>query len=272
MKNIKVLILFGIVISIIIIYFIIKSVHKRSESFELSKKMTTSDKGWHHGYHRFYERFLEPICEKTKAMVEIGLEKGNSVILWNKYFPNAKLYGFDISSPTGEKIWSSPSHKNNINIVGDQSRQEDLEFLKNQIKEPCQFIIDDGSHIPEHQILTFNYLFSNVLEEGGVYIIEDIETSYWKTGGLYSYETRYGYENPKSCIERLKPLIDAVNWEFLNESDRALLLNKLKGISLQVIENLESINFGQNCIIITKRKKDSEIPFDRPYRFRQNNP
>ena len=34
-------------------------------------------------------------------------------------------------------------------------------------------ILDDGSHIPEHQILTFNTLFPSVVP-GGIYIIEDV--------------------------------------------------------------------------------------------------
>ena len=40
-----------------------------------------------------------------------------------------------------------------------------------------ELIVDDGSHVPEHQILSFNFLFKNLLSPGSTYIIEDIETS-----------------------------------------------------------------------------------------------
>lgn len=37
----------------------------------------------------------------------------------------------------------------------------------------CDIIIDDGSHISSHQILTFNVLWDK-LKIGGLYFIEDI--------------------------------------------------------------------------------------------------
>jgi hypothetical protein len=243
-------------------------------SLENVGKITRSDKIHHHGYHRFYERFLEPIRSKVTDMLEIGLDQGYSVFLWRMYFKSANLYGFDIHKPAEceSKVWSIRNIPKNINIQGDQSRVEDLEFLKSTIGKRVQFILDDGSHISEHQILSFNYLFDHVLEEGGVYIIEDIETSYWKRGGLYGYETRYGFEHAKSCVERFKPMIDLVNWEFLNEQDRVKLKSKLDGFSESVYGQVESINFGRNCIIITKRNSIEDNNFNRAYRFRINNP
>ena len=41
-------------------------------------------------------------------------------------------------------------------------------------------ILDDGSHVPEHQILTINKLWKLVKPFPGIYIIEDLQTSYWK--------------------------------------------------------------------------------------------
>jgi len=54
-----------------------------------------------------------------------------------------------------------------------------MEDVVSKIKHPVCFINDDGSHVPEHQLFSFDYLFHELLMPGGTYIIEDVETSYW---------------------------------------------------------------------------------------------
>jgi demethylmacrocin O-methyltransferase len=56
----------------------------------------------------------------------------------------------------------------------------DLPFLDSVLAEhgAPELIIDDGSHINEHIITTFKHLFPR-LKEGGYYVIEDTQTSYW---------------------------------------------------------------------------------------------
>ena len=45
------------------------------------------------------------------------------------------------------------------------------------INSELDIIIDDGSHINEHVIRTFQYLFPK-LKPGGIYVVEDTQTSY----------------------------------------------------------------------------------------------
>ena len=245
------------------------------ENLEHIGRQLKSDKIWHHGYHRFYERFLEPLRTSPISMLEIGLDEGYSIPLWNLYFPFVQMYGFDLKPPRqyAKKLEM---------IVGDQSRLEDLKSLVKKVKEnqiakdknpELNFIIDDGSHIPEHQILTFNHLFNHLLCNGGVYIVEDIETSYWKVGDCYGYRTNYGLGSPKSCVEQFKPLIDAVNWEFLNEKDRRDLIEKLKFFSQEALSfpkskslNIaSSINFlMRSCKIIKKCLKNNLLKNAKP--------
>jgi hypothetical protein len=59
----------------------------------------------------------------------------------------------------------------------DQSSPEDLAKLSTQ-EAPFDIIIDDGSHFNSHQILTFQHLWG-ALKDGGVYVVEDIQTSFW---------------------------------------------------------------------------------------------
>ena len=110
-----------------------------------------SDKITHHKYHEIFDLYLQKWYNKQGAILEIGIEAGRSMKMWPELFPNAHVFGMDI-----DVYFSS----NNCTVIqGDQSKVEDLNKVKSAIKDKNLFFInDDGSHIPEHQLLTFNEL------------------------------------------------------------------------------------------------------------------
>lgn len=217
-----------------------------------------TDKVTHHGYHRFYHSFLKDTRLECKGIFEIGIDRTASIKLWKEYFPQAHIYGMDIGFSIDE---------DRVTIFkGDQNNVMDLEMCIQKFKHPISFINDDGSHIPEHQILSFNHLFK-VLQDGGIYIIEDIETSYWTKNDCYGYPTNYGYKNPKSCIELFKPVVDFINKEFLTSENKTNLLKELDMFSIDILEMISTITFCQNCIIIKKKLPEEHAYTNRDYRF-----
>ena len=206
--------------------------------YDLSKKHGT-DKVGHHGYHLFYPRYLDSLRDERFKMLEIGYQDGCSARMWKEYFPYSDVYCMDIN--TGGFIDGCTV------IKGDQSKSEHLVSVKETI-ESAKFIIDDGSHHPVHQIETFEYFFENLLEPGGIYIIEDVETNYWrKDSKIYGYTI--GYFN---SIDYTTKYIDQINQEFSRKE------NRLK---------ISSITYAQNCIIIRKQTPDESEYFNRHYRF-----
>lgn len=231
------------------------------KSFQEILTKSGTDKVTHHGYHFFYPTYLEKFRNTNDAMIEIGIEdEKKSLYAWLEYFNNSFIYGLDIKNITD-------SNERLKIIQLDQSSEEQLNNFIMQIKHQIFFIIDDGSHIPEHQLLTFNKLFQ-ILKPGGVYIIEDIETSYWNKLGLYGYLTNYGYKHNKSVIEIFKNVIDDINSEFLN-NDNKILQDELNNNIIYKTnrEWINSIIFGQNCIIILKKTEEEYNYFKRDYRF-----
>ena len=217
-----------------------------------------SDKLTHHGYERFYDYFLAKFKHKKINFLEVGVENGASIKMWKRYFSRAVIYGMDI----GHEY----SHSRGKVYKGDQSKLEDLKMVAKQIKN-SDFIIDDGSHVPEHQLLTFNYFFEHLLNFGGVYIIEDIETSYWKKVIQYGYEINSGYNKKNNIVNIFKNITDIVNREFLSPEDIERL-KKDSQIDLVNLKYISSIMFGQNCIVINKMSKDEYKKFgNRRYRF-----
>ena len=159
------------------------AVMKDADFYKFGDQSKT-DKIFHHAYHRFYPRFIEhyrKLPDKGMAMLEIGLESMKSIPLWTNYFPKAFIYGIDIGfSEIGDRYRIFQADQS------DRSKLEDI--VKNKINKAIFLIVDDGSHVPEHQVLSFDYLFEHLLLPGGTYIVEDIETSYWRKNGLYGYE------------------------------------------------------------------------------------
>lgn len=113
--------------------------------------------------------------ELMKPLYGDGYQIGASLKAWRDFFPNAKIYGLDIRKDvffSDERIEC---------VYTDQSSSKELNKTISKIKKSNKnkellfdLIIDDGSHIPEHMILSFETLGCYV-KKGGYYIIEDIK-------------------------------------------------------------------------------------------------
>ena len=217
-----------------------------------------TDKGYHHHYYLFYEPLFESIRDSPIRLLEIGVEGGRSMALWQEYFPNIDLlaginYGasFDIKSCV---------HKIRC-FNGDQS---DLNFLEKVIADTggnFHIIIDDGSHVPMHQFVTLNRLLhTDAIVPNGIYIVEDVETSYWRGNTeIYGYKINDGGLNaPCSFVERAKRFVDVINREFVNSNYHTT--------KDRIDHRISTIQFSHN-IIIFRIATDSEILLmDRHYR------
>lgn len=216
-----------------------------------------SDKLTFHGYNRFYDYFLIPFRNMSINVLEIGVLEGSSINMWRDFFINGKIYGLDINKEY--------THEKGKVFKGDQN---DINVLTKITKEigKCMVIIDDGSHVPEHQLLGFNYLFEHCLDFGGVYIIEDIETSYWQKGELYGYTIKSGIKKKNNIVRIFKKIVDIVNREFL--LDEHIKTIKKSQIKFENLKYISMITFAYNCIIIKKMSlKEYEKYGNRKYRF-----
>ena len=124
-----------------------------------------------HSYGATYEEVFRRYRFQKAKILEIGLLAGDSLLSWRCYFPRATIIGADIE-PKPQMAGS----RTRIYTV-DQSAAADLDRMVAQ-EGPFDIIIDDGSHLNAHQVFTFYHLFDS-LKDGGVYVIEDIQTSFW---------------------------------------------------------------------------------------------
>lgn len=152
---------------------------------------------WMH-YFEIYERHFSQFRGKDITLLEFGVLHGGSLQMWKSYFgPNSKIYGVDINQRCLMLA------EDNITILlADQDNRESLRNLRNLVPE-CDIIIDDGGHTMTQQINTFEELYPH-LKAGGVYLCEDLHTSYWPGFGG-------AYKQPNTFIEYSKNLIDQLN-------------------------------------------------------------
>ena len=152
---------------------------------------------WIH-YFNIYDRHFSRFRGKRIVVVEFGVSQGGSLQMWRKYFGRrARIYGVDID-PRCKRFegWRTTI------LIGDQ---EDRAFLRKIAKRigPIDVLIEDGGHTMGQQIATFEELYPQVAEDG-VFLIEDLHTSYWKKYGG-------GHLKPGTFIEYAKGLTDQLN-------------------------------------------------------------
>ena len=140
---------------------------------------------WHH-YIPIYDQYFSHFRKKECRFLEIGVSKGGSLQVWRNYLgKDAIIYGIDIDSNCA-KFDGIAGH---VRI----GSQDDPKFLESIIHEMggVDIILDDGSHQMDHVLKTFKFLFPK-LNDGGIYMIEDLHTAYWGNYGG-GYKSKFNF-------------------------------------------------------------------------------
>jgi hypothetical protein len=124
------------------------------------------DKGTAHTYINEYEKLLDGYRENS-TVLEIGICQGESLKMWDEYFINSEVYGIDITDQYIKGLIKE--NKYNI-IIGNACSEEIIKQLNHLTFD---IIIDDGSHLIDDQINSFNIL-KHKMKPNGIYIIEDV--------------------------------------------------------------------------------------------------
>lgn len=149
-----------------------------------------------HNYTPFYHELLSDRRYSINKVLELGIGEavyrshmnhpapvlGASLKMWRDYFPNARIYGVDISEEAmfdDERIQT---------FKADATSQEDLSLLIKEIGDNIDLIVDDASHKTNDQILTCRLLMG--LVRGGVtYVIEDVKEPEKVLEGLKDFDS-----------------------------------------------------------------------------------
>ncbi len=134
-----------------------------------------TDKARHTHYLQNYEEHFEKLLGKEIRLLELGVYKGGSLLLWKDYFDRGLIVGLDLT-----RIELNDSSGRIRTYCGEQQDTVLLDRIARETApEGFDVIIDDCSHIGELTRVSFWHLFDNHLKPGGLYVIEDWSTGYW---------------------------------------------------------------------------------------------
>jgi hypothetical protein len=145
-----------------------------------------TDKGTAHGYIDWYEdTFSDRRTEKLNVL-EIGVLFGGSLKMWEHYFEDSNIYGVEDFSQEdgqwhykyepvdGDAVMADVNSHERITLFNFDCENEDL-IKENFGDLKFDVIIDDANHKLSQQKKNFKNYFP-YLNEGGIYICEDVQT------------------------------------------------------------------------------------------------
>jgi hypothetical protein len=202
---------------------------------EIGLKFGTDKASSHHDYLSFYERFLAPMRDEPITLLEIGVFQGASLYTWREFFPKANIIGVDV------QLTCKQFESDRIKIeLADQSNLEHLSQLA-LTHGPFDLVVEDGSHMWEHQITSLRALFP-FIRSGGHYIVEDLQTNYG------SMQAQYRGSAAEPCTAFLK------RWMDLFVADDAINLEMVEDPFLRTYgRSIEFMAFHRRACVIRKR-------------------
>lgn len=216
----------------------------------LAIKYGTDKSSCFHAYARHYEKYFESLRDKPVKFLEIGFCQGASAHMWEDYFIEGDLFFIDVDPV----VLLRAKEFNRVHL--DLVNQEDVVALNHFIERVggnFDIIVDDGGHTMQQQITSFKVLFPHV-KKGGIYVIEDLHTSY-PYGP--NYATNYGCGNPfeQTGVNFLKMLVDCINLPGARTTcaDPSKCPSHLIADLPEYVKEIESIHFYCSLAFIIKK-------------------
>jgi hypothetical protein len=184
-------------------------------------------------YIDVYDKFFQGYRNKEITFLEIGIAHGGSLEMWRNYFGDkATLIGVDVN-PETKKF----EEGNTKVFIGSQEDVQFLNTLKTQIPK-VDILLDDGGHTMNQQITTFKAMFEHV-KDTGLYVCEDLHTSYWSEYGG-------GFKKKNTFIEFSKNLIDFLHGWHARESDKPKMDNLFT-------RSIYGVHYYDSMVVIEKQ-------------------
>lgn len=176
-----------------------------------------------HNFTPFYDLVLSPRVDEVEKVIEVGILGGSSLRMWRDYFPYAEIHGYDID-PNTFIVESRVTC-----AILNQLRRRELNMLVDSCEHAkADLFIDDGCHIHEAQQLTLYYGLQ-CLKPGGVFILEDIHTSFGNDWGEPS-------GSPHTTAVILEQLIagkfSEISTKYLSQSQIGYIISSVERIYL----------------------------------------
>ena len=194
-----------------------------------------------HGYSIFYNDKLKELKNKKIYILEIGSFSGASAAAFIKYFPNSKVFCFDVNI-SNFTYKSKNIHVYGLNINNKKKVVKKIhQIFKENKFEKFDLIIDDGSHYLSDILFSVSTFFK-YLKEKGLFIIED-----------FKHPNYYNYNRDVDDI-LIDDLLDKLKKKILFKS--SIIDPESQKYLIETISQIESYkgNLADSDICFIKKK------------------
>ena len=161
---------------------------KKYDTDKSSQRNNVTDSRHCHPYTLFYDGLFKNKKNEKLEIAELGI--GPSIHMWQEYFTNSNIYGFDCDNTL---IHSFKQIYDNTRVLFahiDVTNKDSVANAFSELNVMYDIIIDDTTHQFEDQLRVIENCYQ-YLKPGGILIIEDIFKSY----------------NENEYINRLNPIL-----------------------------------------------------------------
>lgn len=200
-------------------------------------------------YTKTYEKYMNSRKYNHISMLEIGVCDKRfpyaSIKMWLSHFNDVDFYAVD--NFWGHKIGEKADDILKLNkqgvtfIYGDQGSFDDWDDLNKNYPEKFDFLVEDGSHWPNHMMISL-WKSIGIMKQGGYFFMEDIQNPL-KSRGWFKYD------NALIAQELLETLsTNKLYSSFLNDQQNEQVNNSFKLVDLVLDPK------GINYLAVFKRK------------------
>ena len=145
-------------------------------------------------YTKTYEKYMSDKRQDSISMLEIGVCDKRfpyaSIKMWMNYFENVDFYAVDNfwGHTIDDKLEDVKElNANGVNFIyADQGSFNDWDELRSNFPNKFDFVVEDGSHWPNHMMISL-WKSIDVVKSGGYYFMEDIQNPL-KSRGWFKYD------------------------------------------------------------------------------------
>nr|WP_315592650.1 glycosyltransferase [uncultured Cupriavidus sp.] len=205
-----------------------------------------------------YDRLFAPYRERPLRLLEIGIQNGGSLEIWSKFFPQAqRLVGCDINPDCARLTYDDAR----IQVIVGDANAPQIAAQVMSCSPAFDVIIDDGSHKSSDIIKSFLLYFPQI-ENGGIFVAEDLHCSYWDAfeGGLY---------DPYSSIAFFKRLADVINHEHWGVARQpSIVIDGIlrhfecapdRAVLAELLASVHSIEFINSICVVRKASASNNV-------------
>jgi glycosyltransferase involved in cell wall biosynthesis len=209
---------------------------------------TNTTSGHKHPYTPVYDELFSSLRDDEINIAEIGIEKNDSINIWRRYFPLAKIYGFEYN----EDYIDNAKSQNLTDVYYETINIQDQSSIQSTLKKvgiKYDIIIDDSTHVFEDQI-RFVKNSIEYLKENGILVIEDI----------FRNRSEENYQKELADVEKYFSQITFITTEHENRYSPGCDNDKL----LVFIRNnvpVEPPNHNSKVFIVTPSRRPFNLEF-----------